>query len=160
MFHAYLEDWEDVLFNSNGDVDIHAARISAKYGGLKFLDEDKDDQVGEFRELDCAILTKCRKGRGKDGGTRTRKKGPGQTHFYSILGVYEGFQPELNLECQVDSVYDCFERFWDVYEMIIDYYKKNPDPNIKIVTRDDGGGKVLAQDNGNESEEDDSDEGE
>jgi hypothetical protein len=159
VFHAYLEDWEDVLFNSKGD-DIHAARISAKYGGLKFLDEDKDDQVGEFRELDCAILTKCRKGRGKDGGTRTRKKGPGQTHFYSILGVYEGFQPELKLECQVDSVYDCFERFWDVYEMIIDYYKKNPDPNIKIVTRDDGGGKVLAQDNGNESEEDDSDEGE
>ena len=64
VFHAYLEDWEDVLFNSNGDVDIHAARISAKYGGLKFLDEDKDDQVGEFSELDCAILTKCRKGRG------------------------------------------------------------------------------------------------
>jgi hypothetical protein len=31
VFHAYLEDWEDVLFNSKGD-DIHAAQISAKYG--------------------------------------------------------------------------------------------------------------------------------
>jgi hypothetical protein len=100
------------------------------------------------------------KGRGKDEGTGTRKKGPGQTHFYSILSVYVGFQPELNLECQVDSVYDCFECFWDVYEMIIDYYKKNANPNIKIVTRDEGGGKVVAQDNGNESEEHDSDEGE
>ena len=64
----------------------------------------------------------------------------------------------LKLECQVDSVYDCFERFWDVYEMIIDYYKKNPDPNIKIVTRDDGGGKVGVVDNESEYEEDDSDE--
>jgi hypothetical protein len=38
--------------------------------------------------------------------------------------------------------------------------KKNPDTNIMLVTWDDGGGKVVAQDNGNESEEDDSDEGE
>jgi hypothetical protein len=44
--------------------------------------------------------------------------------------------------------------------MIIDYYKNNPDPNIKIVTQDDGGGKVVEEGDGNESEEDDSDEGE
>jgi hypothetical protein len=72
-----LEDWEDVQFNNKGD-EVHAARLSAKYGGIKFMDPDKDDQVGTFRELDCAVLKKCRKGKrnGVDG-TRPQKKGPG-----------------------------------------------------------------------------------
>ena len=37
-----------------------------------------------------------------------------------------------------------FERYWDFYEMINDYYIKNPVSNVKIVTKDrdeeDGGG--------------------
>ena len=47
-------------FGSKGD-DVHAAQVSAKYGGLKYLDADRDDIVGTFRELDCLILTKCKK---------------------------------------------------------------------------------------------------
>lgn len=35
IFHAYLEDWEDVQVNSKGD-EVHVARISAKYGGIKY----------------------------------------------------------------------------------------------------------------------------
>ena len=46
VFLCYLEDWEDVQFNRKGD-DVHAARVSAKYGGLMFYDADYD-RVGMF----------------------------------------------------------------------------------------------------------------
>ena len=36
VFHAYLEDWEDVQFNSKGD-DVHAAKVLAKYEGWDFM---------------------------------------------------------------------------------------------------------------------------
>jgi len=39
VFHCYHEDWEDVQFGLKGD-DAHAARVSAKYGGLMFYDAD------------------------------------------------------------------------------------------------------------------------
>ena len=42
MFYAYKEDWEEVQFSSKGD-DIHAARVLAKYGGLKYVDADKEN---------------------------------------------------------------------------------------------------------------------
>jgi hypothetical protein len=41
VFHVFLEYWEDVQFNSNGN-DVHAARMSAMYEGLGFYDEDHD----------------------------------------------------------------------------------------------------------------------
>ena len=57
VFHAYLEDWEDVQFNSKGD-DVHAAKVLAKYEGLGFYDEDHDS-TGTFHEIDYTVLTKC-----------------------------------------------------------------------------------------------------
>ena len=48
------------------------------------------------------------------------------------MDVSEGFDEELNLECQEQSLYYIWERSWDFYEMIIDYYTKYPDPKIKI----------------------------
>ena len=53
--HAYLEDWEDVQFNSKGD-DVHAAKVLTKYEGLGFYDKDHD-HTGTFREIDCDVLT-------------------------------------------------------------------------------------------------------
>ena len=74
VLHAYLEDWENIQFGSKGD-EVHAAKVSAKYGGLKYLDADRDDMVGTFCELDCAILTKCKKV--VKTRTRTQKSGRG-----------------------------------------------------------------------------------
>ena len=146
-FHAYLEDWEDVQFNSKGD-EVHAARISAKYGGIKYYDDEKD-QIGMIHELDCAILTKCIKT--GDKKTRTQKVGPGFGYFYTVLGYYEGFIKDVKPECQVDSLFDTWERMWDFYDMIVDYYAKYPDSTIKIVLKsevdnDGGGGKMPARD--------------
>ena len=154
VFHSYLEDWEDVQFGRKGD-DIHAARVSAKYGGLMFYDADYD-RVGMFREIDCAILTKCvKKGEKK---TRTQKVGNGKGYFYTVLGTYAQFDPQLKLECQSELLFDMFERYWDFYEMISDYYSKNPDPNVRIVTKErdeeDGRGKQPANDGMDEDSSD------
>jgi hypothetical protein len=46
VFHAFQEDWEDIQFGRKGD-DVHAAKVSAKYGGLIYYDEDKK-QIGMF----------------------------------------------------------------------------------------------------------------
>ena len=100
-------DWEDVQFSSKGD-DIHAAAVSAKYGGLKYVDVDKEDQIGTFREIDCADLTKFKKSGPQ--GMQTQKSASGLGHFYSILGVYEGFKDGLGCQNQVDSLYDFWER--------------------------------------------------
>jgi hypothetical protein len=154
VFHAYLEEWEDMQFNSKGN-DVHAARVSAKYEGLGFYDEDHD-RTGKFREIDCAVLTKCvRTGPLK---TTTQKAGNGLGYFYTVLGTYQGFDKELKLECQSELLYDKFERYWDFYEMVIDYYDKYPDPYLKIVKKDveedDGGGKQPAEEGTDESSDD------
>ena len=57
----------------------------------------------------------------------------GLGHFYSILGMYEGFKEGLGYHNQVDSLYDFWERDWAFYGMIIDYYEKFPDPDVQIV---------------------------
>ena len=137
VFHAYMEDWEKMQFNSKGD-EVYAARVSAKCGGIKYIDCDKEDEedesvgmIGEFRELDCAVLTNIRRG-GADA-TRTVSVGRGFSHFYSILGVYKGFEIGTDYKEQDESLHDMWEREWDVYSMIIDYYEKYPDKNVRIV---------------------------
>ena len=44
-------------------------------------------KIGEFRELDCAVLTKIR--RGGANAMRTASINRACSHFYSILGVYK-----------------------------------------------------------------------
>ena len=110
--------------------------------------DDEKDQIGKFKELDCAVLTKCVKT--GDKKTRTQKAGPGLGYFYTILGYYEGYVTELNPEKQVESLFDTWERMWDFYDMIVDYYTKHPDPTLQVVRKsddeDDGGGKMPALD--------------
>ena len=126
--------------------------MSATYEGLMFYDKDHDN-TGKFREIDCTVLTKwVHTG---DNKTTTQKAGNGLGYFYTILGTYTGFDPQLHLECQSESEYDKFEQYWDFYEMIIDYYTKYLDPELKIVKKeldgDDGGGKQPAVQEGVES---------
>ena len=69
---------------------------------------------------------------------------------------------QLKLECQSELLFDMFERYWDFFEMISDYYIKNPDSNVRIVTKDrdeeDGGGKQPADDGGDEDSSDEDEE--
>ena len=148
-------------FGSKGD-EAPAAKVSAKGGGLKYLDADRDDMVGTFCELDCAILTKCK----KVGKTRTRTQKAGRSfgYFNSILGVYDAYDPVWGLENQFDMVYDIWERYWDTYSMIIDYYEKYPDQDVIIVWStendqddDDGSSKMRTGASGSEDDDDEED---
>ena len=40
VFNSYLEDWDDLQFNNKGDK-VHAAKLSVKYGGIKFRTSGK-----------------------------------------------------------------------------------------------------------------------
>ena len=54
---THKEDWEKVQFDLKGD-DPHAAKISAKYGGLKYIDSEDTSKIGTFLVPNCAELTK------------------------------------------------------------------------------------------------------
>ena len=41
--------------------------------------------------------------------------------------MYEGYDPELKLEFQVDCMYDKWEWDWSFHEMSCDYNEKHPD---------------------------------
>ena len=49
------------------------------------------------------------------------------------MGIYEGYEKGTDYKEQDESWYDMWEREWDVYSMIIDFYDKYPDENVKIV---------------------------
>ena len=87
--------------------------------------------MGAFRELDNAVLAKFKRG-GADN-VRNVSIGIAFRHFYSILGVYEGFEKGTDYMEQDGSLCDMWDRESDVYSMIIDYYEKYPDKNAQIV---------------------------
>ena len=74
------------------------------------------------------------------------KKVVGKGYIFNILGVFEGFDEEVDFEVQDEDLYEKFERNWTFYEMIIDYYDKFPDPDVQIV-------KMLEMEKGEQGEE-------
>ena len=102
------------------------------------------------------MLTKCVKK--VPLKTTMQKAGNGLRYFYTFLGTYQGFDPELNLECQSELLYYKFERYWDFYEMVVDHHVKYQDPELKIVKKDvegdDGRGKQSAEEEADESSDD------
>jgi hypothetical protein len=130
VFKAYREPWEKVQFGPKGD-DIHEAMVSAKYGGLKYKDADVGGRVGTFLMNNCTQLTKCMKSGPRK--TQEQKAGKGRGYFYTVMGVYDGYKQGLIHEKQDEMTYDLWERDWTFYEMIVDYYKEHPDPEIQIV---------------------------
>ena len=63
--------------------------------------------------------------------------------------------PVLNLECQSELLDDKFEQYWDFYEIVVDYYAKIPNPELKIAKMDgecdDGGGEQPSEEEADES---------
>jgi hypothetical protein len=147
VVRLYKEAWECIQFDSKGD-DIHAARLSAKYGGLKYIDTDEPNNHGVIPSIGGVVLSKCTK-------ESVVKKIVGKGWYYGILGSYDGFVDGVSHVEQSPHLYDIWQTDWTFYEMIGDYYKAFPDPKIKIITgenaveeaemNDDGGGKPRAK---------------
>ncbi len=98
-------------FDGKGD-NVHAVKLSAKYGELKYIDTEYPSNNGTFQDNFFVQLTKCRK------NVTREQRIQGKGWFYTLVGVYEGFDKELSLESQEGFV-DTWEREWDTYEMII-----------------------------------------
>jgi hypothetical protein len=64
---------------------VHAAKILAKYRGLKYIDSGDTSKTGTFLVPNCPELTKCKKGATRE--QMIHEKG----WFYALIGVYEGF---------------------------------------------------------------------
>ena len=89
-------------FDGKGD-DVHATKLSAKYGGLKYIDTEDPSKIGTFQEHYCVQLTKCRR------NVTREQRIQGKGWFYTHVSVYEGFDKELSLESQEEFV-DTWER--------------------------------------------------
>ena len=125
------EGWEKVKFDSFGD-EKFAARMSAKYEGLKWIDVDSKREMHTSMG-DCVILKKL----GKET-ERKREKGKGWGYF--VLGLYENYDESKshhgNERSHSDvSSYDFFEMCNDVsdfYYMVTEFYKENPLPGLRV----------------------------
>ena len=141
IFRAWYESWEDAQLNSAGD-DRFAAALSAKYGGLKFHDEDGVQQGfdgpvnGYTLEDNCCVLVKL----DDDSHEQPMKK---FGYKYCILLCFPGFDVNKSYLKQPNKYWAIQELFkdCDFYGMIQDYYKQHPkeaeDIGLRIYT-DDG----------------------
>ena len=131
IFRAWEERWEKLQFDSFGD-EKFAARMSAKYEGLKWIDVDSKREMHTAMG-DCVILKKL----GKET-ERKREKGKGWGYF--VLGLYENYDENKshhdNERSHSDvSSYDFFEMCNDVsdfYYMVTEFYKENPLPGLRV----------------------------
>ena len=126
IFRAWYEGWEDAQLNSSGD-DRFAAALSAKYGGLRFHDEDGEQQgfdgpvSGFTLEDNCCVLVKL----DEDSHERPMKK---FGYKYCILLCFPGFdhnKPYLKQPHKFWAIQELFKDC-DFYDMIQEYYKLNP----------------------------------
>jgi hypothetical protein len=135
-FRAWEERWEKVQFDSSGD-EKFAARLSAKYEGLKWIDVDSKREMHTAMG-DCVVLKKL----GKET-ERKREKGRGWGYF--ILGLYENYDESKNhhenerTHGDVSS-YDFFEMCNDVsdfYYMVKEFYKANPVSGFRVCEKEE-----------------------
>ena len=82
---------------------MYDARVSAKYGGITYIDYDKEEEEGEsvgkigaFRGLDFAVLTKIRRG-GADATS-------------TVTIIYEGFEKRDRLQGTRLIIHNMWER--------------------------------------------------
>lgn len=53
VFRCFKEGWECVQYDSKGDDIIHAAKLSAKYGGLKYIGAEDANNHGVNPSVQC-----------------------------------------------------------------------------------------------------------
>ena len=86
-----------------------------KYGGLKFLDPDRDYSLWTAHPKMMYFH---------------KKKG---NNTYHVLACMEGFDFDKPPHVQEDKYgYDAWELTDDFYEMIVDYYNNNNDDELKV----------------------------
>jgi hypothetical protein len=111
VFQCWTEPWEEDCIRSQVPNQEKEARLLRKYGGLEFCDGEDHFTINKRKMSYC----KTRKDRG-----------------YHALGMRDSF--DGNEEDQ-----DKYENYIindDLYGLIYEFYNENPDPKIRVITRD------------------------
>ena len=126
IFRAWCEKWECPKLKKSGDT-VLEARLVNKYGGLKWIDADKEDMPVVTAHPDKMRFTMER------GNNR-----------YDVLAMGPGFDMSKDENDQPDDVWDFWEKGYDLYGQIVEYYEANPDPDVIIYQE----GDCLSDDEG------------
>jgi hypothetical protein len=121
VFRAWFEDWEAEIYDHNDPV--NNMKLVSKYGGLSWRDLDSPTTVFTADLHDMYFH-------------RSRKRGE---RGYQVIGYESSYDEIQNPDAYAhwSMVNNEDEDCAAIYDCIIDYYTKNPDPYIKIVTRGD-----------------------
>ena len=124
VFRAWCEKWECPKLKKSGNT-VLEARLVNKYGGLKWVDPDNETMPVVTAHPDKMRFTMER------GNNR-----------YDVLAMGPGFDLSKNETDQPDDVWDFWEKGYDLYGQITEYYEANPDPNVIIYQE----GECLSED--------------
>jgi hypothetical protein len=135
VFRAWFEEWEEAIFEKCDPV--NNMKLVTKYGGLSWRDLDNPVSIYTSDSYDMYFH-------------KSRKKGE---RGYQVIG-YESSYNEIDSP----EAYDhwCLTPNEDgdcaaIYDCIVDYYDKNPDPYIDIIKRGDE--DEVQEDDGSGDEE-------
>jgi hypothetical protein len=114
IFRAWCEKWENKKLKKSGDT-VLEARLVNKYGGLKWIDADQEEQPVVTAHPDKMHFVSER-----------------GNHRYNVLAMNEGFDVTKHEDDQDEEIWESWEKGYDLYGQIVEYYEENPDPKIII----------------------------
>ena len=126
------------MFTAAGD-EKFAARLSAKYEGLKWYDEDEKRNMRTM-DGDCVVLCKL------TSAHQTRKQKGGMGWVYCVLGIYDNYDVDKTYTENDErglkkKSYDFFEMtpedHSDFYYMVRKWYDENPEVGVRICEKGD-----------------------
>jgi hypothetical protein len=94
-----------VQFDNKCD-DAHVPNLSAKYGGVKYVDTEDPSKSHTFQMPNCVQLTKCRKSVTREQMIR------GKGMFYTLVGVYESFNLSFKLLQNYSGIPDSSVKYY------------------------------------------------
>jgi hypothetical protein len=133
IVRTWMEEWEKRVFTAAGD-EKFAARLSAKYEGLKWYDEDEKRNMRTM-DGDCVVLCKL------TSAHQTRKQKGGMGWVYCVLGIYDNYDVDKTYAENDErglkkKSYDFFEMtpedHSDFYYMVRKWYEENPEVGVRI----------------------------
>jgi hypothetical protein len=119
-FFAFVQEWEEEAKRNKGPQ--FEVLLRRKYGGMKYynVDEDKGKFLPRTIDINRLLWSNKKDDRG-----------------YKLLGLKEELEenhPDRTEEWDIGE---------DIHFIIAVYYRKNPDPSIKIVSSNEYGGRAV-----------------
>jgi hypothetical protein len=123
LYNCWTEDWETECIHTSQPNSVNAAKLLAKYGGLRFGDGDKHD-------LDNYCLYTIHDSK------LYHYKGRGNRQYW-LIGCHDGYETDGEEDKTHCPDAQWFEISDDFHGAVYEYYRANPDPKVRIVAPPD-----------------------